>query len=256
MTQEAKTPLGYKAFDMLQKSIELFRDQDGEDSLWWTNYFQFFGDLAKTDHRITEKVERNLFIKCIDEDLRLRLENSVLPKQIKDMRLLELVEHTRSFFRQKYNTIMERVRLHRRLQQTGETVHLHLDAWKRLAANCCFALAEYHSRLRDIFVAGLRNDEMLQKFYERDNLLTTPLEEVLAFARTLESAMDSVAATRDTSTLVNLDTIQNIRKTRHQPWQAKEDRIYVRDTYENDKQRRVDACYICGDRKHYQLVCL
>ena len=78
---------------------------------------------------------------------------------------------------------------------------------------------EYHSKLRDIFVAGMRNDEMLQKFYERDNLLTTPLEQVLAFARTLESAMDNVAATRDTSTSVNLETIQNIRKTR----QAKED---------------------------------
>ncbi len=92
---------------------------------------------------------------------------------------------------------------------------------------------------------------MLQKFYERDNLLTTPLEQILAFARRLESAMDSVAATRDKSTSVNLETIQNIRKTR----QAKEDRVNVRDTYENDKQQHVDACYICGDRKHYQLVC-
>ena len=161
----------------------------------WTNSFQFFGDITKTDHRITEEVEHGLFIKCIDEDLRLRLENSALSKQIKDMRLPELVEHTRSFFRQKYNTVVEQVRLHRHLQQTGETVHLYLDALKRVAANCCFAPAEYHSRLRDIFVAGLCNDEMLQKFYERDNLLTTPLEQVLAFARTLESAMDSVAAT-------------------------------------------------------------
>ena len=119
MTREAKTPLGYKAFDRLQKSIGLFRNQDGEDSLrkfdsWWTNSFQFFGDLAKTDHRITE-VERNLFIKCRDNDLRLRLENSVLPKQIKDVRLPELVEHTRSFFGQKSNPIVERVRLHKRL---------------------------------------------------------------------------------------------------------------------------------------------
>ena len=171
------------------------------------------------------------------------------------MRLPELVEHTRSFFRQTYNTIVDRVCLHRHLQQTGETVHLYLDALKRIAANCCFAPAEYHSRVRDIFVAGLRNDEMLQKFYERDNLLTTPLEQVLAFARMLESAMDSVAATQDTSASVNLETIQNIRKTRHQPRQAKEDRVYVRDTNENDQQRRVGACYICGDRKHYQLVC-
>ena len=114
------------------------------------------GDLAKADHRITEEVERNIFIKCIDEDLRLRLENSVLRKQIKDMRLPELVEHIRSFFRQKYNPIIERVRLHRRLQQAGKTLHLYLDALKRIAANCCFAPAEYHSRLRDIFVAGCK----------------------------------------------------------------------------------------------------
>ena len=201
MTHEAKTPLGYKAFDKLQSPLDYSGTKTmTEDYLrrfdsWWTNSFQFFGDLAKTDHRITEEVERNLFIKCKDEDLRLHLENSILPKQIKDMRLPELVEHTRSFFRQKDNTIVERVRLHRRLRQTGETVHLYLDALKRIAANCCFAPAEYHGTLRDIFVAGLRNDEMLQKFYERDNLLTTPLEQVLAFTRMLESAMDSVAAT-------------------------------------------------------------
>ena len=173
MAHEAKTPLGYKAFDRLLKSIGLFRDQDRKDSLrrfdsWWSNSFQFFGDLAKTDHRITEEVERNLFMKCIDEDLCLRLENSVLPKQIKDMRLPELVEHTRSFFRQKCDPIVERVRLHRRLQQTSENVHLYLDTLKGIAANCWFAPKEYHSRLRDIFVAGLRNDDMFQKFYKRD----------------------------------------------------------------------------------------
>ena len=87
---------------------------------------------------------------------------------------------------------------------------------------------------------------MLQKFYEKDNLLTTHLEQILDFARTLESSMDSFAATRDTSTSVNLETIQDIKKSR----QAKEDPLYVRDTYHNDKQRRVGTCYICGDRKH------
>ena len=92
---------------------------------------------------------------------------------------------------------------------------------------------------------------MLQKFYEKDNLLTTHLEQILDFTRTLESAMDSFAATRDTSTSVNLETIQNINNSK----QAKENPVYVRDTYDNDKQRRVGTCYICGDRKHYRLVC-
>ena len=71
---------------------------------------------------------------------------------------------------------MERVRLHRRQQQQSETVQAYLDALKQIAAKCRFAPSEYDSRLRDIFVAGLQSDEILQKFYELDDLLSKPLD--------------------------------------------------------------------------------
>ena len=41
----------------------------------------------------------------------------------------------------------------------------------------------------EIFFAGLRSDEILQKFYELDDLLSKPLDQVLAYARTLEGAI-------------------------------------------------------------------
>ena len=38
---------------------------------------------------------------------------------------------------------------------------------------------------------------MLQKFYEKEDLLTQTLDQVLTFARTLEGARDSVMVTRE-----------------------------------------------------------
>ena len=106
MSVDGKTPLGYKVIDRLQKSIGIFKDQDGEDSLrlfdsWWTNSFMFYVNLAKNDHVIVDDLEaqRNLFTKCLEEDIRLRLENSVLLRQMKDLTPDELVEQTKSLFR-------------------------------------------------------------------------------------------------------------------------------------------------------------
>ena len=102
MSVDGKTPLGYKAFDRLQKSIGIFKDQDGEDSLrrfdsWWTNSFMFYVNLAKNDHVITDEAQRNLFIKCLEEDIDVSAFR--IPRQMKDLTPDELVEQTKSFFR-------------------------------------------------------------------------------------------------------------------------------------------------------------
>ena len=48
-------------------------------------------------------------------------------------------------------------------------------------------------------MAGLHDDQMLQKLYEKENLLTLTLDQVLTLARTLKGAKESVIATRDRS---------------------------------------------------------
>ena len=68
----------------------------------------------------------------------------------------------------------------------------YADALKQIAVNCSFSGAEYDNRLRDTFVAGIRDDLILQKLYEREDLLTNSLDQVLVIARTLEGARDSV----------------------------------------------------------------
>ena len=136
--------------------------------------------------------------KCLHEELRLRLENSILPKEFSDYITDELVEQVRSFFCRKVNVMVERVlRLHHRQQQQGEAVQLYFDGLKQIAANCQFTAAEYDGRIRDIFVAGLRKDQMLEKFYEKDDLLSRSLEQVFADALVFEGAKDNVLVTRD-----------------------------------------------------------
>jgi hypothetical protein len=94
---------------------------------------------------MTKEVQRNLFIECLEEESRLRLENCILPKTAKDLSLDELVQQTRSFCQQKCNIIVERVQLHRRQQQNGESVQAYYDALQQIAANCCFTPSKYDS---------------------------------------------------------------------------------------------------------------
>lgn len=47
-----------------------------------------------------------------------------------------------------------------------------MAALKQIAANCQFDPPEYTSQLRNVFVAGLRDDAMLQKFYEKEDFLS------------------------------------------------------------------------------------
>ena len=47
-------------------------------------------------------------------------------------------------------------------------------------------------------MAGLKDDSILQKMYEKEDLLTQPLDKVILLAKTLEGARDSVMATQET----------------------------------------------------------
>ncbi len=49
-------------------------------------------------------------------------------------------------------------------------------------------------------MAGLKDDSILQKMYEKEDLLTQPLDNVIFLAKTLEGARHSVMATREATT--------------------------------------------------------
>ena len=78
------------------------------------------------------------------------------------------------------------------MQETRESVQEYLTAIKHVAANWPFMPNEYGSRLRDMFALGIRDDAMLQRFYEKDYLLTQTLDQVFTFVRTVEGARKSV----------------------------------------------------------------
>ena len=134
-----KPPLGYKDFERLSKSIGAFKEEEGEDSLrrfesWTKNFFKFYVDLASANHKVEGKTRRSLLTKCLHEDIRLRLENSILPKDFSDFNS-ELMVKVKTFFKRKYNAIAERVRLHRRQQGEIESVQLYAESLKQIAAH-------------------------------------------------------------------------------------------------------------------------
>ena len=67
-------------------------------------------NLAKNDQDIESVKKRNLFMRGLSEDVRLRLENAALfPRQVEKFTVTQLTDYTRIFFRRKYNVMVERV---------------------------------------------------------------------------------------------------------------------------------------------------
>ena len=164
----SKPVLGFKDFERLARSIGTFKEDVSQDSCrrfksWNTNSFKFYLDLAVTDYNITEDTDRSLFLKCLDEGIRMRLENAVLPREIIDFNVEQLIEKTQMFFQRKCNAIVERVKLHRRIQREEEAVQEYAEGLKRIATNCSFKAGEYEDRLRDILWQGLK----MTLFYKR-----------------------------------------------------------------------------------------
>ena len=65
--------------------------------------------------------------------------------------------------------------MHRRQQQAEESVQSYADHLKQIVANCEFSNLEYQNHIRDVFISGLSDEHMLQKLYEKENLLSLHL---------------------------------------------------------------------------------
>ena len=173
----------------------------------------------------------------------MRLENAVLPREITDFNVKQLIEKTQMFFQRKCNAIVERVKLHWRIQRKEEAPQEYAEGLKRIAMNCSFKAGEYEDRLRHIFVAGLNDDSILQKMYEKEDLLTQPLDKVILLPKTLEGARDSVMAIREATTELQ-------GKVCHL-----QGRKYVKGGKPYNKHNQTGrgfACFQCGEEGHFQ----
>ena len=247
----SKPVLGFKDFERLTRSIGTLKEDAIQDSCrrfksWNINSLKFYLDLAVTDYNITEDTQRSLFLKCLDEGIRMRLENAVLPREITDFNVEQLIEKNQMFFHRKCDAIVERVKLHRRIQREEEAAQEYAEGLKRIATNCSFKAGEYEDRLRDIFVAGLKDDSILQKMYEKEDLLTQPLDKVILLAKTLEGARDSVMATREATT-------ESQGKVCHL-----QGRKYVKGGKPYNKRHQAGRGFVrfqCREEGHYQWEC-
>ena len=88
------------------------------------------------------------------------------------------------------------------------------------------------------FLLALDKDQMLQKFYEKDDLLCRSLEQVLADALVHEGAKDSILATQD-----SYDQSVQFIDDRH---------TKIRSDKGKPKTRR-GFCYTCGVKHHIVL---
>ena len=95
-------------------------------------------------------------------------------------------------------------------------------------------------------MAGLKYDYILQKMYEKEDLLTQPLDKVILLAKTLEGARDSVMATREATT-------ESQGKVCHL-----QGRKYVKGGKPYNKRHQAGrgfVCFQCREEGHYQWRC-
>ena len=105
---------------------------------------------------------------------------------------------------------------------------------------------EYDKHLRGIFAAGLSDDAMLQKFYEKDDLLTQTLDKVLTFARTLEGAKESIMVMQDNSKTA----------CQYVSWSPRKAILAGKGTSKTTSANCSCACFICRAKEHFLGSCL
>ena len=150
-----------------------------------------------------------------------------------------------------------RAQFTRRMQQSGESIAQFVTVLRELAARCEFSANELSVRVRDQFVAWVRDDKI------RERLLQEPpdrtLDQFVQLATTLEQAATSshalavglsadttVPSVRPNNTAIKVERI-SASKTNKPPFRSTANGKQPKNTA---TQRHV-TCFACGNEGHY-----
>ena len=138
------------------------------------------------------------------------------------------------------NTIFERARFNRRVQQEGESVDDFIIDLYSLAEHCQYGRL-HNDVVRDRIVVGIKDSKLSEKL-QMDNELT--LEKAISLARNSESVKQQQSTLR--TDLLTEPKIEQIKGSSHKPIYTS--KSVISNTYKSKHPRATDAnsCTRCG----------
>ena len=181
--------------------------QIGED---WEFYEERLQQYFKANGITNEEKQVAVFLTVIGSHLYKLLRNLVSPSKPAEKTYEQLTTVIKQHLVPKPIVIVERLRFHKRMQKSGESISTYLASLKQLAKTCDFK-AFLDEALRDQLVCGLRS-EAIQK-----RLLTVAdldLKKALEISKTMEAATKQTMELQGTTSVDSTQCVTNKITTR------------------------------------------
>ncbi|XP_070385519.1 uncharacterized protein [Dermacentor albipictus] len=145
--------------------FEPFTEEGDED---FESYVERFEHYISATH-VSDDLKVSAFVTAIGKQAYRMLKNLLAPVKPEAKTYDELVRALKGHYSLKPLVIAERFRFNRRLQQENEPVATFALELKRLAASCEFGQF-LDDALRDLLVAGLRNETAQAELFKKSTL--------------------------------------------------------------------------------------
>ncbi|CAL1671854.1 unnamed protein product [Lasius platythorax] len=213
----------------------------------WEDYIEQFEFYLEANNINEGSKKRSTLLTAVEAKIYPTIKSFCLPKAPKDVPYDDIIKNCKEHFGKPTNVLLNRVQFHKRDQLENESLQDFVRELRKLAQDCKFGgpneKLPLEIMLRDRFVAGNKNEELLRYLCRRHEELetdTTPdglsLSKALEIARNVESTADQQKQIRQREAFsVNKVTNKNKR-------------------YES-KGSREKGCYRCGFKNHTSEKC-
>ena len=153
----------------------------------WENYEIRFDAWLAINKHTDDALKRAALIAEIGPECFAVLKDLTFPDKVTTKSYTDLMKLLEQHYSKTKTSVMDRLLLHKRKQQEGESVADYMAALKKIATNCDYG-DSLNDRLRDAFTFGVRDERVLKRLLEasqKDNFTWTK-------ATTLALAMELV----------------------------------------------------------------
>lgn len=207
-------------------------DETSEDFETFTERFAAYLDLKE----VPEDKKVKYFVMSLSPCLFQLCKDLLYPDNYETKTLEELQTLLKNHIKPRPLMIPSRHTLLNRKQQEGETVSQYVTELRKLAPPCRYPADMLNTVLRDIFVGGLKDKQILDRLFEEDDI---------SFEKTIEIASAIEKASQGARDILSVPSFA-VNKISDKPKSPKS-------TFSRDKENR--RCFRCGKNTHTAKYC-
>ncbi|XP_054723430.1 uncharacterized protein K02A2.6-like [Uloborus diversus] len=242
--------------DRISVSFEKF-DENTENFDSFIERFEAFLDIQN----VPEAKRGKVLISTLNARLYNLLKNLLSPDNPSDKNFAELKQVLKDHLNPKALIIPSRHMFINRKQQEGESISNYIAQLRSLAIPCDYKENMLNTMLRDVFVSGLRDRNILDRLFQEDDI---DLEKTLKIALSMEKAVKGANEIIGTSAEMKvLKTMKKGFKTQKQNFVAKNNknknetcsRCLGTDHNKNNCRFSSSECLFCRKIGHIAKAC-